>query len=152
MSQAKNQKVSIRVPQKLIADFDGKLKNSIDGIQSKRTAQPVKKVAQPKVSPVFKLKPCAKTVHGAFPILDCTTNASPIPKIVSPKNNIRTRLNERSHRCFARQGVCGTVLCGFRWIRISFKPVGRCIGGVYSHLNCKDRLFFDLCLLDLVQQ
>ena len=124
---------------------------SFKGIQSKRTAQHVKKVAQPKFNPVFKLKPCAKTVQGALPILDCTTKASPITKIVNPKNNIRTRLNERSHRWLARQGVCGTVLCGFRWARISFKPVGRCSGGVYSYFNCKDRLSFDLCLLASVR-
>jgi hypothetical protein len=42
--------------------------------------------------------PCARTVHGALPVLLCTSNESPKPKINNPKKRIALRDKDKSQR------------------------------------------------------
>jgi hypothetical protein len=42
--------------------------------------------------------PCARTVHGALPVLLWTSNESPKPKTKRPKQRIALRDNDKSQR------------------------------------------------------
>jgi hypothetical protein len=87
---------------------------SPSGHQKKRTTAEIRKVAVPIFNEVLKDKPCANTDHGALPVKEFTSSASPKPKIVKPNQRIATRLTERSQRPEPVHGVIGIVLCGFR--------------------------------------
>tara|TARA_B110000503_G_scaffold74132_1_gene114498 strand:- start:2305 stop:2580 length:276 start_codon:yes stop_codon:yes gene_type:complete len=59
---------------------------SRSGNQRSKTPTLMTAVDSPIDSGVRNERPCAKTDHGEFPIVDSIRRASPIPKIANPKN------------------------------------------------------------------
>ena len=87
---------------------------SLSGIHSNKTRVLIAKVDQPIVMSNLPETPCAKTDHGAFPIVLWISSESPRPKMKRPKKSTPTREGFKSQRDLAVQGVLGTVLCGRR--------------------------------------
>jgi hypothetical protein len=71
---------------------------SLRGIQSNITPTLMMNVAHPILSPVFRVRPSAKTVQGAFPIPPWINSESPRPKIAKPKKRIAVLRGVRSQR------------------------------------------------------
>ena len=85
---------------------------SFNGIHNNKTTVLIAKVDQPIVMSSLPETPCARTDHGALPIVLWIRSESPRPNMKRPKNKTDTREGLSSQRDCALQGVCGTVLCG----------------------------------------
>jgi len=85
----------------------------LSGNQIAKTIKEIKTVDSPILKEEFNETPSDSTVHGAFPNLDSTRTASPIPNKIKPKLKRKVRLN--AYGCskipqvdLAVQGMFGT--------------------------------------------
>ncbi len=82
---------------------------SRSGIHSRSTVTLMMNVDMPIEMGRRELMPSASTVHGAFPRVDETSMASPVPKSHSPRIRMVNVAGRVRHRDCARHRVTGTV-------------------------------------------
>ena len=86
---------------------------NLSGNQIAKTIKEIKTVDSPMFNEEFSETPSDNTVHGAFPNLDSTRTASPIPNKIKPKLKRRVLLNAYGcskipHVDLAVHGMFGT--------------------------------------------
>ena len=101
---------------------------SLSGIQTRSTKILIMKVVMPISSPVFAVRPWAKTVHGPTPRSAITSKASPVPNSHRPPIRIASvlglELQRESERQRVTDDVQGRIVRDGNFVSVQWKRKG----------------------------